>query len=163
MTLTIRDAAFDFSVPVSGNKNIKLSDLKGKFVVLYFYPKDDTPGCTIEAQDFNKLKPEFEKLNAVIIGISKDNLKSHDKFKEKYCLEFDLASDADSDICEQYGVWIQKSMFGKKYMGIDRATFLLDKDKDHTIMHIWRNVKVKGHAQEVLNVLIHGNNFMYGE
>ena len=151
MSLEIGKKANDFSLHVGSNKIIKLSDLKGKFLILYFYPKDDTPGCTLEAQDFNKLKPEFDKHNAVIIGISKDKLDSHDKFKEKYCLEFDLASDADSNLCEQYGVWIEKSMFGKKYMGIDRATFLLD--KDGVVKHIWRSVNAKGHAEEVLEKL----------
>ncbi|MFY9590222.1 thioredoxin-dependent thiol peroxidase [Rickettsia endosymbiont of Halotydeus destructor] len=151
MTLKIGDVAFDFSIPISDNKNVNLSDLKGKFIILYFYPKDDTPGCTIEARDFNKLKPEFEKLNAVIIGVSKDNLNSHNKFKEKYCLEFELASDANSDMCEQYGVWVQKSMFGKKYMGINRATFLID--TQGKILHIWPAVDVKNHAQDVLERL----------
>ncbi len=151
MTLEIGKKAHDLSLHVGKEKVIKLSDLKGKFVVLYFYPKDDTPGCTLEAQDFNKLKSEFDKLNTVIIGVSKDKLDSHDKFKEKYCLEFDLASDANSNLCEQYGVWLEKSMFGKKYMGIDRATFLLDKES--VVKHIWRSVNAKGHAQEVLDKL----------
>lgn len=152
MSLEIGNSAIDFSIITHENKNIKLSDLRSKFVILYFYPKDDTPGCTLEAQDFNKLKPEFDKLDAIIIGISKDNLESHGKFKNKYCLNFDLASDANSNICEQYGVWTQKSMFGKKYMGIERTTFLLD--KDHKILYIWRSVNVKNHAKEVLNKLI---------
>lgn len=151
MTLEIGKKAHDLSLHIGKDKVINLSDLKGKFVILYFYPKDDTPGCTIEAQDFNKLKPEFDKYNAVIIGVSKDKLDSHDKFKTKYCLEFDLASDADSNLCEQYGVWIEKSMFGKKYMGIDRATFLLD--QEGVVKHIWRSVNAKGHAKAVLTKL----------
>lgn len=151
MTLEIGKKAHNCSLHVGREKVIELSNLKGNFVVLYFYPKDDTPGCTLEAQDFNKLKSAFDKLNAVIIGISKDKLDSHDKFKAKYCLELDLASDANANLCEQYGVWIEKSMFGKKYMGIDRATFLLDKDS--VVRHIWRSVNAKGHAQEVLDKL----------
>lgn len=149
MTLTIGATAPDFSMAISENNNISLSDLKGKFIVLYFYPKDDTPGCTVEAGGFNKLKPEFEKANAIIIGVSKDDLNSHDKFKKKYCLEFDLASDANSDTCEKYSVWGEKSMFGKKYMGITRATFLID--QEGKIAYIWPKVQVIGHASDVLN------------
>ncbi|WP_342279098.1 thioredoxin-dependent thiol peroxidase [Candidatus Tisiphia endosymbiont of Myopa tessellatipennis] len=149
MTLKIGDIAPNFTMPIGDNSKINLSDLTGKVVVLYFYPKDDTPGCTIEAGDFNKLKLEFEKMNAVIIGVSKDDLNSHDKFKKKYCLDFDLASDSNSDICEKYGVWVEKSMFGKKYMGVDRATFLID--KKGKIAYIWSKVQVAGHAEDVLN------------
>jgi len=148
MSLQIGDNAPDFSMKISQDMEVKLADLKGKFVVLYFYPKDDTPGCTIEAGDFNKLKSEFEKLNAVIIGVSKDNLISHDKFKSKYCLDFDLATDADSDTCERYGVWVEKSNFGKKYMGVNRATFLIGKEGE--VAYIWPKVQVDGHAKEVL-------------
>jgi peroxiredoxin Q/BCP len=137
-------------MPIDKGKEIKLSDLKGKFVVLYFYPKDDTPGCTIEANDFNNLKPEFEKLNAIIIGVSKDDLNSHDKFKQKHCLQFNLASDT-SYTCEKYGVWGEKSMYGKKYMGINRVTFLID--KDGWIAHIWPKVSVASHAKEVLDTI----------
>ena len=146
--LKVGDMAPDFSMPIGAEVNIKLSDLHGKFVVLYFYPKDDTPGCTIEANDFNKLKPKFEQLNAVIVGVSKDDLNSHDKFKKKYCLNFDLASDSNSDTCEKYGVWDEKSMFGKKYMGVNRTTFLID--KAGKIAGIWPKVQVGGHAEEVL-------------
>ncbi len=147
--LNIGDKAPGFSMPTTQKgKEIELSDLKGKYVVLYFYPKDDTPGCTIEANDFNNLKSEFEKLNSVIIGISKDDLNSHDKFKQKYCLQFDLATDT-SDTCEKYGVWVEKSMYGKKYMGINRTTFLIDKEGN--IVHIWPKVAVSGHAKEVLD------------
>lgn len=149
MTLKIGDTAPNFTMPIGENIKINLSDLAGKFVVLYFYPKDDTPGCTIEAGDFNKLKPEFEKMNAVIVGVSKDNLDSHDKFKRKYCLDFDLASDSNSDTCEKYGVWVEKSMFGKKYMGVERTTFLID--KKGKIAHIWSKVQVAKHAEDVLN------------
>jgi len=147
--LNIGDKAPDFEMPTKDGTLLKLTDLRGKFVILYFYPKDDTPGCTIEAGEFSKLKPEFEKLGAVIVGVSKDDLDSHHKFKEKYCLEFDLASDKDSGTSEKYGVWGEKSMFGKTYMGINRTTFLIDKEGN--IAHVWHNVDVKGHASAVLN------------
>ncbi|WPY01026.1 Peroxiredoxin [Candidatus Trichorickettsia mobilis] len=148
-TLNIGDIAPDFTMPIKDGTEITLSKLKGKIVVLYFYPKDDTPGCTLEAQAFNILKPEFAKINAVIIGISKDNISSHNKFQDKYCLQFDLASDADSDTCQRYGVWVEKSMYGKKYMGINRATFIID--QTGKIKHIWSKVSIDGHAQEVLD------------
>lgn len=146
--LKIGDNAPDFTMLVGENNNISLSKLLGKFVVLYFYPKDDTPGCTVEARDFSQLKSEFEKLNTIIIGVSKDDLNAHDKFKKKYSLEFDLASDCNSNACENYGVWEEKSIFGKKYMSIGRTTFLID--PEGKIANIWRKVKVKGHAAEVL-------------
>lgn len=148
--LNVGDLAPDFSMPVREGENIKLADLKGKFVVLYFYPRDDTPGCTVEAKEFNELKDEFIKNNAVIVGVSKDDLKSHAKFKEKYCLEFDLACD-NGKICEKYGVWGEKSMYGKKYMGINRVTFLIGKEGE--IAHIWPKVNPNGHAKEVLETL----------
>ncbi|MDR0296638.1 MAG: thioredoxin-dependent thiol peroxidase [Rickettsia sp.] len=151
MTLKIGDIAPNFTMPIGENSKINLSDLVGKFVVLYFYPKDDTPGCTIEAGDFNKLKSEFERMNAVIVGVSKDNLDSHDKFKKKYCLDFALASDSNSDTCKKYGVWVEKSMFGKKYMGVERTTFLID--KKGKIAYIWSKVQVAKHAEDVLNQL----------
>ncbi len=117
-------------------------------VVLYFYPKDSTPGCTIEACDFRDLMADFSKIDATIIGVSKDSVKRHDNFKSKYELPFALASDAESDVCERYGVWVEKSMYGRKYMGIERATFLID--AKGTVRKVWRKVKVKGHADEVL-------------
>ncbi|MDE3061363.1 MAG: thioredoxin-dependent thiol peroxidase [Pseudomonadota bacterium] len=122
--------------------------LRGKNMVLYFYPKDDTPGCTVEAKDFRDHIKEFEKAGTVVIGVSKDSVKSHDKFKEKYCLPFPLASDESGKMCEDYGVWVEKSMYGKSYMGIERATFLID--NTGTIRRIWRKVKVDGHVKEVL-------------
>ncbi len=149
--LTIGDVAPDFNMPIQDGESVNLSALRGKFVVLYFYPKDDTPGCTIEAKAFTKLKNEFAKLNAIIIGVSKDTLHSHAKFKAKCELEFDLASDVDSNVCESYGVWAERSMFGKKYMGIKRSTFLID--PDGRIADIWPNVSVQGHAEEVLDSL----------
>lgn len=121
---------------------------KGKKIVLYFYPKDDTPGCTKEACSFRDLKKEFEKIDTLIIGVSKDTEKSHDKFKTKYGLNFDLLSDPDGKLCEEYAVWKQKSFMGKKYMGIERSTFLLD--KEGKIVKEWRGVKVDGHMDEVL-------------
>ncbi len=151
MILKVGDIAPNFTMPIGEDSKINLSDLSGKFVVLYFYPKDDTPGCTIEVGDFNRLKPEFEKMNTVIVGVSKDNLDSHDKFKKKYCLDFDLASDSNSDTCEKYGVWVEKSMFGKKCMGVERAAFLID--KKGKIAHIWSKVQVAKHAEDVLNQL----------
>lgn len=148
MTLNIGETAPDFTMKVSEEKAITLSELRGKNVVLYFYPKDDTPGCTIEACNFNSLKKDFEAVNTVVLGVSKDDIKSHDKFKAKYDLSFDLASDPEGSTCEAYGVWAQKSMFGKKYMGILRTTFWID--EQGKIASIWHNVSVTGHATEVL-------------
>jgi peroxiredoxin Q/BCP len=129
---------------------IGTSDFRGQKFVLYFYPKDDTSGCTKEAQDFTALAPEFEKAGVWIIGVSKDDAKKHRKFTEKYDLKVPLATDPDGTVCEAFGTWIQKSMYGRKYMGIERATFLID--QDGVIQRIWRNVKVPGHAEEVLAV-----------
>lgn len=148
MTLEIGQVAPLFELKSDENENIALSDLKGQNIVLYFYPKDDTPGCTIEAQDFTKKIKEFEKLDCVVLGVSKDNNDSHCKFIEKYGLAFNLLSDENAEICEKYGVIKKKSMFGKSYMGIERTTFLID--KMGKIVQIWRNVKVNGHVEEVL-------------
>ena len=140
-----------FAVKSDSGKEIKLSDLKGKNVVLYFYPKDDTPGCTIEAQDFtNKIK-EFEKLDCVVLGVSKDSIDSHCKFVKKYSISFNLLSDENGELCKEYDVLKEKSMFGKKYQGIDRSTFLID--KMGKIIAVWNSVKVSGHVDEVLNTL----------
>lgn len=147
-TPAIGAAAPDFTLPTQGNGSVSLSGLKGQNVVLYFYPKDDTPGCTIEAKDFRDLMGDFKSANTVIIGLSKDDVKSHDKFVEKFCLPFTLASDTDGAVCEAYGTWVEKSMYGKKYMGIDRVTFLID--KQGKIAKSWPKVKVDGHAKEVL-------------
>ena len=123
----------------------------GKYVVLYFYPKDDTPGCTIETNDFNKLLPKFKKFNCDVLGISKDDLKSHYKFKEKYKVKFDLLSDEEIKIVKSYKVWAKKKFMGREFMGVIRSTFLIDpKGK---IVKIWSNVKVKDHAKEVLDTL----------
>lgn len=151
MKLEIGQAAPLFALNSDEGTEISLSELKGKNVVLYFYPKDDTPGCTIEAQDFTKKIKEFEKLNCLVLGISKDNVASHCKFIEKFDLAFNLLADESAEVCEKYGVIKQKSMFGKKYMGIDRSTFLID--KMGKISEIWTSVKVNGHVEEVLAAL----------
>ena len=145
--LNIGDAAPDFTLPTDGNGEITLSNLKGQKVVIYFYPKDDTPGCTKESCGFSEALPAFNKMNTAIIGISKDSVAKHDKFKAKYNLQFPLASDENNDTCERYGVWKEKNMYGKKYMGIERSTFLID--ENGKIAQIWRKVKVPGHVEEV--------------
>jgi len=141
----------DFTMDIGSGKIMTLSELRGKNVVLYFYPKDDTPGCTIEAKEFSDNITGFENLDTIVIGISKDSVASHDKFKEKYCLAFDLGSDANSTVCEAYDTWIEKSMYGKKYMGISRDTFLID--RTGKIRKIWRKARPEGHAKEVLEAL----------
>ncbi len=147
--LEVGDTAPAFSMATDGGSKVSLKDFAGKKnVVLYFYPKDDTPGCTVEAKDFRDLYAKFKKADTVIIGVSKDSVKSHDKFKTKHCLPFTLGSDEDGAVCEAYGVWVEKSMYGKKYMGIQRATFLID--KKGAIAAVWPKVSVTGHAAEVL-------------
>ena len=148
MTLTVGDKAPAFNLPTDGGGTLALEDLKGKTVVLYFYPKDDTPGCTTEAQGFRDAIKDFEKAGAVIVGASKDSVARHDKFKAKYDLPFHLVSDEDGTLCEAYGVWVEKNMYGRKYMGIQRATFLID--GTGVIREIWPKVKVKEHTAEVL-------------
>jgi peroxiredoxin Q/BCP len=148
MSLKLGDKAPDFTLAKAGGGEIKLSALKGKKVVVYFYPRDDTPGCTKEACGFRDLRPDFSKLKAEVIGISKDSVASHDKFKKKYELPFILAADPETKVIERYGAWIEKSMYGRKYMGIDRSTFLID--EKGVIRGIWRGVKVPGHVEEVL-------------
>ena len=145
------DAAPQCSLVLTGGASTDLSSFKGKKnVVLYFYPKDDTPGCTTEAKDFAQLHSAFEKADTVVIGISKDPMKSHDKFKAKYDLPFGLASDAETGIAEAFGVWGEKSMYGKTYMGMFRSTFLID--KQGKVAKAWPKVSVTGHAAEVLKV-----------
>ena len=148
MALSIGDVAPSFEVNIDGSGKFSLSEAKGSPVVLYFYPKDDTPGCTKEACGFRDAFPDFSALNATIVGVSKDTVTKHDKFKAKYELPFHLASDEDGSLCEAYGTWVEKSMYGKKYMGIERATFLID--SSGVIQGIWRKVKVNGHVEEVL-------------
>ena len=138
----------DFDMPTDGGGRARLADFAGKSVVLYFYPKDDTSGCTKEAIGFTEKLGDFEAAGAVIVGVSKDSVKKHDKFKEKHGLGVILASDEESDVCERYGVWVEKSMYGKSYMGIERATFLIG--PDGTIRQAWRKVKVPGHVDAVL-------------
>ncbi len=145
--LKIGDTAPDFTVPTDGNGEIALSYLKGQKIVLYFYPKDDTPGCTTQSCSFNENLSAFNALNTQIIGISKCSVSKHDKFKAKYNLKFPLASDEHSDVCERYGTWKEKNMYGKKFMGIERSTFLIDEDGE--IAQIWRKVKVPGHVEAV--------------
>jgi thioredoxin-dependent peroxiredoxin len=142
------DKAPDFTLPGDGKSTISLSGLSGKKVVLYFYPKDDTSGCTLEAKGFNDHKAAFAKANAEIIGVSPDSVASHDKFKKKYDLGFALASDEEKGMLESYGVWVEKSMYGKKYMGVERSTFLIG--ADGKIARVWNKVKVPGHVEEVL-------------
>jgi peroxiredoxin Q/BCP len=141
----------DFSAPTDGGRKLKLSDFRGKPVVLYFYPKDDTSGCTAEACGFRDSLPDFGKLKAQVIGVSRDSVDKHDKFKKKYGLNFPLVSDEDGKICERYGTWVEKSLYGRKYMGIERATFLID--KAGTVARVWHKVKVPGHVDEVLKAL----------
>ena len=151
MTLSVGDTAPDFTLPTDGGGEITLSALRGKPVIIYFYPKDDTPGCTKEACGFRDQMPDFSAANATIIGISKDTVAKHDKFKTKYELNFPLASDAEGTVTESYGAWVEKNMYGKKYMGIDRSTFLID--GDGVLKGVWRKVKVPGHVDAVLSAL----------
>ncbi len=141
----------DFSLPRDGGGEVALSDLAGQTVVLYFYPKDDTSGCTKEAIAFTELMPEFDAAGAAVLGVSKDSVKKHDKFRDKYELKVALLSDDESDVCERYGVWAEKSMYGKTYMGIERSTFLID--GEGTVREVWRKVKVPGHAEKVLEAV----------
>ncbi|MCG6121373.1 MAG: peroxiredoxin [Microvirga sp.] len=148
MTLNVGDAAPDFSLPATVGGTLSLSGLAGKTVVLYFYPKDDTSGCTLEAKSFNDMRSEFEAAGAVIVGVSPDPMKSHEKFAGKYDLAFPLVSDEEKGMLEAYGVWVEKSMYGRKYMGVERTTVLID--GAGKIARIWSKVKVPGHAEEVL-------------
>lgn len=146
--LVIGQAAPQFELPRDGGGILTLSEFAGKPVVLYFYPKDDTPACTQEAIDFSRLKPEFEKAGAVVVGMSPDSTKKHDKFKAKHQIGIDLVADEQLNTLSAYGVWTEKSMYGRKYMGVERTTFLIG--KDGKIARIWNKVKVAGHAEEVL-------------
>jgi len=146
--LAVGDAAPDFDLAADGGGRVRLSELSGKTVVLYLYPKDDTPGCTKEAQGFSAAAAEFAKAGAVVVGLSKDSVASHDKFKKKYDLNLHLASDPEGALIEALGSWVEKSMYGKVYMGIDCSTFLID--GDGRLVRAWRKVKVPGHVDEVL-------------
>jgi peroxiredoxin Q/BCP len=142
------DKAPEVELPMDGGSTLKLSRLEGKAVVLYFYPKDDTSGCTAEAKDFSKLAADFRKAGAEVIGVSPDSAESHGKFRKKYDLSVQLAADTDKAAATAYGVWVEKSMYGRKYMGVERSTFLVD--RKGRIAKSWRKVKVPGHAAEVL-------------
>lgn len=146
--LTAGDMAPDFSLPRNGGGTVSLSDFAGKPVILYFYPKDDTSGCTTEAVDFSGLTEDFAKLGATVIGVSPDSVKSHDKFAAKHNLSVVLAADEEHKALEAYGVWKEKSMYGKTYMGVERSTFLID--TSGKVAEVWRKVKVPGHAEAVL-------------
>lgn len=148
MALEAGQPAPEFDLPAAGGGRARLADFKGKPLVLYFYPKDDTPGCTKEAQGFAEAFPEFQAGGIEVVGVSKDGTASHEKFKAKYDLPFMLASDESGAVVEVYGAWVEKSMYGKKYMGIDRSTVLID--GDGKVRKVWRKVKVPGHVAEVL-------------
>lgn len=148
MPLDTGDLAPDFTLAGAGGETISLGDLKGRKAVLYFYPKDDTSGCTLEAQGFNAIGQDFAAADTIVIGVSPDSVKSHDKFRAKYGLTFPLASDEGKAMLEAYGVWVEKSMYGRKYMGVERTTLLLD--REGRVARAWPKVKVPGHAEEVL-------------
>jgi peroxiredoxin Q/BCP len=147
-TLSIGTPAPDFALPAEGGRTLGLKDFAGKKLVIYFYPKDDTSGCTKEAIEFNALKTAFEAAGGAILGVSPDSVKSHEKFRAKYDLTFDLAADEAKTMLEAYGVWVEKSMYGRKYMGVERTTVLID--AAGTVAKIWEKVKVPAHAEEVL-------------
>lgn len=141
----------DFKIPATGDQFIQLKSLRGKKVIIYFYPKDNTPGCTTESQDFRDLHSKFKRQNTVVLGVSRDSLASHEKFKEKHRLPFDLISDPDEKLCRQFDVIREKNLYGRKFMGIVRSTFLID--EQGKLRQEWRKVRVKGHAQEVLDAV----------
>ncbi len=148
MSVSEGDKAPAFSMTTDGGGTISLKDLKGQTVVLYFYPKDSTPGCTKEACAFRDLMPDFSAIDAAIIGVSKDSVKRHDNFKAKFELPFPLGSDEDGAVCEAFGTWVLKKLYGREYMGIERATFLID--GKGVVRKVWRKVRVAGHAEDVL-------------
>ena len=141
----------DFSCDATGNKKVRLKDLRGQNVVLYFYPKDSTPGCTLEGQDFRDLHSKFRRQKTVILGVSRDSIASHEKFKAKQKFPFDLLSDPDEKLCSKFDVIQEKSLYGRKFMGVERSTFLID--TAGKLRHEWRKVKVKGHAEEVFDTV----------
>lgn len=148
MDLVIGQQAPEFELPRDGGGTVKLADFRGRAVVLYFYPQDDTQTCTAEAIEFSRMRPEFERAGAVIIGVSPDSVGKHDKFKAKHNLTVELGADEEREAIEAYGVWSEKTMFGRKYMGVVRSTFLIA--PDGTIAKIWRKVRLRGHVEEVL-------------
>jgi len=139
----------DFTVPSTSGQNFSLATVKEKSLVIYFYPKDDTPGCTTEAQQFRDLYPQFQQANCEIVGVSRDSIKSHEKFKAKFSIPFELLSDENENLCNQFGVMKQKMMYGKQVRGIERSTFIIN--KDGVLVREWRGLKADGHAQEVLS------------
>lgn len=141
----------NFKLASTGGKTVSLSDLQGKTIVLYFYPKDDTPGCTLEGQDFRDHAADFQKLNAVVLGVSRDNVSSHEKFKDKYELNFDLLADEDETLCNMFDVIKEKNMYGKQVRGIERSTFLVD--NQGVLRQAWRKVKVEGHVTAVIDAV----------
>ena len=149
--LKINDEIPNFEI-LTDRDNFKVSNYKGKNIVVFFFPRADTSGCTAESIAFTNLQKEFDKLNCIVIGISKDNQKKQGKFREKYNLTCELGADFENDVCEQFGVWVEKSMYGKKYMGVERATFLINPELQ--IIFAWRNVRVKNHVEEVLAKII---------
>ena len=148
MTVEIGQPAPLFTLPTDGGGTLSLEELRGKKVVLYFYPKDDTSGCTAQACAFRDAIADFSAIDAVIVGLSKDSVRRHDNFKRKYELPFTLASDEAAEVCAAYGTWVEKSMYGRKYMGIERSTFLID--EEGIVRQVWRKVKVPGHVEAVL-------------
>lgn len=147
----VNDKAPDFSLPAGDGRTLSSDDFKGKPLVLYFYPKDDTPGCTQQAIGFTALMPEFEKAGAAVVGVSRDSVKRHSNFAAKHGLGFPLLSDEAGELCGAFSVWVEKNLYGRKYMGIERSTFLID--GEGVIRRVWRKVKVKGHAEEVLEAV----------
>ena len=146
--ISIGDNAPQFTLSTNGRDQFSLADAAGKYLILYFYPKDDTPGCTKEAIGFSETSAAFDAQNAMVVGVSRDTVKKHDKFVGKYDLRIPLISDEEGSLCEAFGTWVEKSMYGKTYMGIERATFLIS--PEGKVLHIWRKVKVPGHVEEVL-------------
>jgi peroxiredoxin Q/BCP len=149
--VSVGSKAPDFTLQTDDGHQFRLSDYLGKKDVVYFYPKDNTPGCTIEACDFRESLQQFNQLNCIVIGISRDSVATHAKFKEKYSLNFPLGADDEGAVCQLYGVWVEKSMFGKKYFGISRTTFLID--EQGIVMQVWPNVSVSTHVKDILTLL----------
>lgn len=147
MTIKAAMPAPRFNIPISAGENLSLSDFRGRILVLYFYPRDSTPGCTAEACDFRDSLARLKAMGAEVVGVSKDSLKRHDSFSKKQGLNFPLLSDENSTLCEDYGVWKEKSMYGKKFMAVERTTFLID--GEGVVRKVWNKVKVKGHVEEV--------------